>query len=287
MRQVAYQQIADAVETLCETRAHELGEDVLEALKTAREEETNAGAEKILDELLENARIAEKERRPLCQDCGLAVVFLDWGAGVEFLPPEDNPSATPEDAVKAGVSEGYRRGYLRFSVVRDPLFDRSNTGDNTPPIIHERFASGDQVKLSVMLKGAGCENKSQMRIFPPTVDIEEVGEFVISAALSAGADACPPLVVGVGIGGDFETAPLLAKRSLLRKLGSKNPHDGYARLEMEWREKINASGIGPQGLGGKTTALAVIIKHAPCHIASLPVAVNIECHSHRHGTIVL
>jgi fumarate hydratase subunit alpha len=191
------------------------------------------------------------------------------------------------DAINAGVAAGFQKGNLRKSVVGEPLNERRNTGTNTPAIIHQAIVPGDKLKLTVMTKGGGCENKSQFRMFRPTVSREEIIDWVVDVVGSAGADACPPFVVGVGIGGDFELSCLLSKKTLCRDLGRPNSDEFYAELEKDLLARINALGVGPQGLGGDTTALAVLIETGPCHIASLPVAVNIECHSHRHKAEVI
>ena len=287
MRQITYQQIVDTVERLCIEAAHELPEDVLEALKKAVENESNLRARKILKQLLENARIAESEQIPLCQDTGLAVVFVEMGGDAEFEPPQEDKGLTLFDAINEGVARGYENGYLRKSVVAEPLKERKNTVTNTPAIVHFSLVKGDKLKISVMTKGGGCENRSRFKIFQPTVDKGVIVDWVVEVVKEAGADACPPFVVGVGIGGDFEQCCLMSKRSMLRKLGSRHADVFYASLEEKMLYKINKTGIGPQGMGGDTTALGVLIEAGPCHIASLPAAVNIECHSHRHKTAVL
>jgi len=287
VRQITYQQIVDTVERLCIEAAHELPEDVLEALKKAVENESNLRARKILKQLLENARIAESEQIPLCQDTGLAVVFVEMGGDAEFEPPQEDKGLTLFDAINEGVARGYENGYLRKSVVAEPLKERKNTVTNTPAIVHFSLVKGDKLKISVMTKGGGCENRSRFKIFQPTVDKGVIVDWVVEVVKEAGADACPPFVVGVGIGGDFEQCCLMSKRSMLRKLGSRHADVFYASLEEKMLYKINKTGIGPQGMGGDTTALGVLIEAGPCHIASLPAAVNIECHSHRHKTAVL
>lgn len=284
MRYIEFQKISDTVEKLCISAAHELPEDVLAALEKAALEESHPTATKILNQLIENARIAKDERIPLCQDTGLAVVFLEQGSHTCLSPPADDKQATLYDAINAGVKAGYGKGFLRKSVVGEPLNNRKNTDTNTPAIIHHTIVPGEKLKLTVMTKGGGCENKSQFRMFKPTAEKEEIIEWIVNVVGSAGADACPPFIVGVGIGGDFELSCLLSKKALCRKLNQRNDEVFYAELETDLLSRINALGIGPQGLGGDTTALAVLIETAPCHIASLPVAVNIECHSHRHKT---
>jgi fumarate hydratase subunit alpha len=224
---------------------------------------------------------------PLCQDTGLAVVFVDMGTEVLVSAPADRPGSTILDAIQDGVRLGYQRGLLRKSVVADPLYDRRNTGTNTPAIIHLTVMPGDKVKISLMAKGTGCENKSQFKVFNPTVQTSQIVEWIVSAASAAGADACPPLIVGVGIGGDMEQCCLMAKKALLRPLDQPNSDPRYADLEQQLLTLINDTGLGPQGMGGDTTALAVLVEAGPCHIASLPVAVNIECHSHRHASCTI
>ena len=287
MRHIEFEQVSRTIESLCIAACHELPPDVLQALQRAAEAESNPGAAAILRQLIENAEIAARDRIPLCQDTGLTIVFVEQGAGVTVDAPSDSPTGTIDDAINAGVRAGYEKGYLRKSVVADPLNQRPNTGSNTPAVIHRRVVPGETLKLTVMAKGGGCENKSQFRMFRPTADVREVAEWIVSVVAAAGADACPPFVVGVGIGGSFEHSCLLSKRALLRDLTQPHPDAFYDELERDLLGRINALGVGPQGLGGDTTALAVRIETAPCHIASLPVAVNIECHSHRHKTAVL
>ena len=287
MRTIRFQDIVGSVESLCIAAAYELPADVLGAIKGAAQTESNPNAARILNQLIENALIAGRERIPLCQDTGLTVVFAEQGAGATVIGDDEQEPATLADAINAGVAAGYEKGYLRKSVVSDPLNQRINTGSNTPAILHHQIVPGDQLKLSVMLKGGGCENKSQFRMFKPTAEKEDVIDWIMDVVRQAGADACPPFIVGVGIGGDFELSCLLSKKALLRDLGQHNPDWFYTAIETELLSRINSLGIGPQGLGGDTTALGVSIETAPCHIASLPVAVNIECHSHRHKTTIL
>ena len=287
MRYIEFEKIAEIVELLCISASYELPDDVLAAPEEAVRKESNAGAAKILNQLLENAHIAKTEKIPLCQDTGLAVVFVEQGADVAVKPTAAGSNATLFDAINAGVSAGYEKGYLRKSVVADPLNKRENTGSNTPAIIHHIVVPYDKLKLTIMTKGGGCENKSRFRMFNPTADSAQVINWVVDVVRTAGADACPPFVVGVGIGGDFELSCLLSKKALLRNLGQRNGDQFYAKLEADLLAKVNALGLGPQGLGGDTTALAVAVETAPCHIASLPVAVNIECHSHRHKSAVI
>ena len=287
MRYIEFQKIAETVETLCISAGYELPEDVLAALEEAARKESKPGAVKILEQLIENARIAADEKIPLCQDTGLAVVFVENGCEVAVQPPADNTQATLLDAINAGVAAGYDKGYLRKSVVAEPLNKRRNSGSNTPAIIHCVIVPGDNLKLTVMTKGGGCENKSQFRMFKPTSEKEQIIDWIVDVVNSAGADACPPFVIGVGIGGDFELSCLLSKKALCRNLAQRNSDEFYAELEEDLLSRINALGLGPQGLGGDTTALSVLVETAACHIASLPVAVNIECHSHRHKTAII
>jgi fumarate hydratase subunit alpha len=298
VRYVEFEKVVETVESLCIAAAYELPDDVLTTFKEAAKKESNPAAAKILNQLVENARIATQEKIPLCQDTGLAVVFVEQGADVA-IRAASRPSSIVNrsssidlqapliSAVNAGVAAGYEKGYLRKSVVGDPLNNRKNTGSNTPAIIHHTIVPGDKLKLTVMLKGAGCENKSRFRMFNPTAQKSEIIDWVVDVVREAGADACPPFVVGVGIGGDFEVSCLLSKKALLRNLNKNNTDKFYAALERDLLSRINSLGLGPQGLGGDTTALAILIEAAPCHIASLPVAVNIECHSHRHKTAVI
>jgi len=287
MRYIEFEKIAGTVESLCVSAGYELPEDVLAALTAAARKESNAKAAKILNQLIENARIATEERIPLCQDTGLAIVFAEQGSQAAVKSSADNEQATLFDAINAGVAAGFEKGYLRKSVVAEPLNERKNTGSNTPAIVHHSIVPGEQLKLTVMTKGGGCENKSRFKMFRPTAGRGEIIDWVVDVVRSAGADACPPFVVGVGIGGNFELSCLLSKKALCRNMEQKNGDSYYAELETEMLTRINALGIGPQGLGGDTTALACLIETAACHIASLPVAVNIECHSHRHKTAVI
>jgi fumarate hydratase subunit alpha len=287
VRYIELEKITETVESLCVAAAYELPDDVLAALGKAAKQESNPRAAEILNQLIENAHIAKTELIPLCQDTGLAVVFVEQGSEVAVKPPAGRESATLFDAINAGVAAGYQNGYLRKSVVADPLSERTNTGTNTPAVIHHSIIPGDKLKISLMTKGGGCENKSQFKMFNPTAERSEVIDWVVDVVKQAGADACPPFIVGVGIGGNFELSCLLSKKALLRSVDEKNSDKFYAQLETDLLTQINALGLGPQGLGGDTTALACLIETAPCHIASLPVAVNIECHSHRHKSAVI
>jgi fumarate hydratase subunit alpha len=284
VRYIEFEKIVNTVESLCIACGYELPSDVLAALEQAAQKESNPAAVKILNQLVENARIAKQEKIPLCQDTGLAVTFVEQGC--EVLVKADG-GQTLFDAINSGVAAGYKNGFLRNSVVADPLNKRRNTGSNTPAVIHYSIVPGDKLKITVITKGAGCENKSQFKMFNPTVGREEVIEWIVDVVKQAGADACPPLIIGIGIGGNFELSCILSKRALLRNLQQRNGDEFYAKLEEDLLSRINSLGLGPQGLGGDTTALACLVEIAPCHIGSLPVAVNIECHSHRHKSAVI
>jgi fumarate hydratase subunit alpha len=284
VRIIDYNLIVKTVSSLSKQACYELPKDVLDALKEAAKKETNPLATKILNLLVENARIASEELIPLCQDTGLSVVFVEMGSDCLIKSPEDK---TVFDAINEGVASGYQEGYLRGSVAADPLQNRKNTGNNNPAIIHYQIVPGDKMKIAILPKGGGCENKSQFRMFKPTTARQEIIDWIVNVVETTGADACPPFIVGIGMGGNFERSCLLAKKALLRDLNDTNPDPFYRQMEIEILTKINASGVGPQGMGGSTTALACLIETAPCHIASLPVAVNMECHSHRHKQAII
>ena len=245
----------------------------------AREKEQWAPAQEILDRIKENYEIADRDEMAICQDTGMACVFLEIGQDVHI-------NGNIVDAVNAGVKKGYGEGFLRKSVVRDPL-DRVNTGDNTPAMLYTDIVPGDQVKVTVAPKGFGSENMSQLKMLKPSDGLQGVKDFVIKVVEEAGPNPCPPIVVGVGVGGTFDKAALLAKKAIIRSAEERNANPFYAELEKELLEKVNALGIGPQGFGGKTTALAVNIEYLPTHIAGLPVAVNLNCHVTRHKSEVL
>ena len=287
MRQIDYQDIVTTVQQLCIECCFELPADVFEAIEHAADKETNERSARILQQLLENSQIARQDHIPLCQDTGLTVVFIEQGAKTAISPPPKNPDATINDAINEAVTQAYNVANLRKSVVAEPLNKRQNTMTNTPAIIHHSIVGGDKISISVMAKGGGCENKSRFKMFNPTEPKETVANWIVEVVKQAGANACPPFVVGVGLGGDFEQCCLISKKALLRDIKQPNKDPFYAKMEKELLDAINNLNIGPQGLGGKTTALAVKIKTAPCHIASLPAAVNIECHSHRHKSAVI
>ena len=279
MREIQASRIAETVSRLCIEANTHLPGDMKRRIQDCRECETWPVAREILDQIVENYEIADAQNVPICQDTGMACVFLEIGQEVYV-------NGSIEEAVHEGVREGYKKGYLRKSVVRDPL-DLVNTGDNTPAMIYYDMVPGDRIKITVAPKGFGSENMSQIKMLRPSDGVEGVKDFVLKVVSDAGPNPCPPIVVGVGVGGTFDKAALLAKKALMRSVDERNPEEFYASLEQELLEKINALGIGPQGFGGRTTALAVNIEKMPTHIAGLPVAVNINCHVTRHKMEVL
>lgn len=279
MRTVTASAITDTVARLCLQANLKLPEDVSAALARSRRTEPWPLAKTTLDLLWDNMELADQRQLPICQDTGMACVFVELGQDVHI-------EGDFEQAVHEGVRRGYGEGYLRKSIVADPL-RRVNTGDNTPAMIYYDIVPGDKIKITVAPKGFGSENMSQIKMLRPSDGIEGVKAFVLKAVEEAGPNPCPPIVVGVGVGGTFDKAALLAKKALLRETGAPSREPLYAALEAELLERINALGIGPQGFGGRTTALAVAIEHYPTHIAGLPVAVNINCHVARHKTEVL
>jgi fumarate hydratase subunit alpha len=280
MRTIKASTIVEKVAELCKEASFELGDDVRGKIAEYKAKEESPTAKAILEQLEVNADIARDEQAPMCQDCGFAVFFVELGNDVHV------EGMTLTEAINEGVRKGYKEGYLRKSVLKDAL-RRENTGDNTPAIVHIDIVPGDKLKITHMPKGGGSENMSRVKLLKPADGVEGVKKFVLEAVSEAGPNPCPPIVVGVGIGGTFEVAAYHAKKSLLRPLGSPNPDPFLDKLEKELLESINKMGIGPQGLGGRTTALDVHVISWACHIASLPAAVNIECHAHRHKTAVL
>ncbi|MEO0099732.1 MAG: fumarate hydratase [candidate division WOR-3 bacterium] len=279
MREIEEKKIIEEVARLCIEANCILGEDVRSAIRSAIPQEESSLGKEILQTILNNAEVAEKEMLPICQDTGIAVVFVEMGEEVKIKGSLDS-------AINEGVRKGYKEGYLRKSVVSCPL-RRKNTGDNTPAIIYTQIVPGDRLKIIVMPKGGGSENMSEVRMLTPAAGIEGVKRYVVDRVARSGANPCPPIIVGVGIGGTMEMCALQAKKALLRKIGSSHPDPFYDNLEKEWLREINNLGIGPQGFGGRTTALAVFISSFPCHIASLPVAVNINCHAARHKEVII
>ena len=280
MRELKTSAITEAVKKLCMDANYHLGEDVVRRLDQCLQTEESPAGKNVLAKILENAGIAEAEAFPLCQDTGFALVFAELGQDLRVTGGDFNA------AIQEGVRQGYREGYLRKSIVDDPL-RRKNTGDNTPAVIHMELVPGDRLKLVVAPKGAGSENMSEVKMLLPAAGVEGVKAFVVDRVRRSGANPCPPVVVGVGLGGTFEKCALIAKKALLRPIGSRHPDPFYARLEEDLLREINGLGIGPQGFGGRCTALDVMIEVFPCHIASLPVAVNMQCHAARHRETVL
>jgi len=274
MREIEAKKITETVKDLCIQANYEISDDVLEALNKALKNERSRNGREILRQLIKNADIAKKERYPICQDTGLAIVFIEVGQDVRIT------GGNLSEAINEGVSRGYSQGYLRKSVVGNP-FIRKNTNDNTPAIIHTEIVPGEKIKITFMAKGGGCENVSRYHMFKPTANREEIVKFVLDTVDQAGANPCPPVIIGIGIGGNQERSALLAKKALLREVGKFSSNKDTAAMEKDILTKVNKLGIGPEGLGGITTALAVHIETAPCHIASLPVTVNIDCHAHR------
>lgn len=281
MREIHVASITDAVAELAIRACCQLPDVLHERLRNSIQEEASPLGREILEHLLENAAIAALETMPICQDTGLAVVFADVGQDVHVV------GGAFEDAVNAGVAKGYTEGYLRSSSVEEPLFERRNTGDNTPAVLHVRLVPGDRIRLTVAPKGAGSENKSALKMLVPADGIEGVKRFVVDTVRAAGSSPCPPMVVGVGIGGTLEKAALCAKRAASRDVDTHNPDPRYAAFEDELLVLLNRLGTGPQGLGGSTTAFKVNVEFCATHIASLPVAVNINCHAARHAETVL
>lgn len=280
MKEIHVSEITKAVRNLCIEANYFLSEDIKQKLEEACNKEDWPFAKEILEKILENADIAKKENMPICQDTGMTCVFIEMGQDVHIV------GGSLENAINEGVRQGYIDGYLRKSVVKDPL-NRINTKDNTPAIINYEIVTGDELKITVSPKGFGSENMSKIKMLKPSDGIKGVKEFIIEAVKEAGPNPCPPIIVGVGIGGNFEKAAIMAKKSLLRPINERNSNPFYKELEEELLEKINSLGIGPQGFGGRTTALAVNIETYPTHIAGLPVAVNISCHVTRHKEIKL
>lgn len=280
MREIQAQQITDVVEKLCIEANQYLPKDVQGAIRRCRACEDWEIAQGVLDKIITNFEIAEQESVPICQDTGMACVFLEIGQDVHIV------GGDLSEAVDEGVRRGYDKGYLRKSVVKDPV-RRGNTGDNTPAMLYTEIVPGEEIKVTVGPKGFGSENMSAIRMFKPSAGIEGIKDFILETVETAGPNPCPPMVVGVGIGGTFDKCALLAKKALMRSTDERNPDPYYADLEAEMLEKINKLGIGPQGFGGRTTALALNIETLPTHIAGMPCAVNINCHVTRHKTEVI
>jgi len=281
VREVKFDTLVSTVRDLCMDANYYIPDDVRQKIIEFREKEESDVARNILDIILKNQEVSANEKMPICQDTGFAVFFVEMGEDVRIT------GGGFEEAIYEGVRQGYRDGYLRKSIVDDPLFERKNTKDNTPPIIHLRLVPGDKIKIIFAPKGGGSENMSEVKMMVPADGEEGVKRFVVDRVRRSGGNPCPPVIVGVGIGGTFEHVAYLAKKALLRPVGSHHPDPRFAKLEEEILEEINKLGIGPMGLGGRTTALAVHIETHPCHIASMPVAVNMQCHAARHKEAII
>lgn len=278
IRQIKAETVTETVKQLFLDCNYFIGKDIMTALEKARENEKSEVGKSVLTQIIENDKLAAKEEVPLCQDTGMAILFVEYGDKVVI---EDGSF---EDAVNEGVRQAYKYGYLRKSVVNDPVFDRLNTKDNTPAIIHTRIVKGDKIKITAGGKGFGSENMSAIKMLTPSYGIEGVKKFILDTVRTAGPNPCPPIVVGVGIGGTFERCAQLAKKATFRAIDTHNADERYAKLEDELLESINKMGFGPAGLGGTTTAIGVNIETSPTHIAGMPVAVNICCHAARHAS---
>ncbi len=279
IREISTKEIIKVVRDLCIDANYDLGDDVLLAFNQAIEKEDSGTGREVLKELIENARIAREEKVPICQDCGLAVVFIEIGQDVHIT------GGDLKEAINEGVRQGYMEGYLRKSACH-PI-TRKNTGDNTPAILHLQIVPGDKMKIIFAPKGGGSENMSRVDMLTPAVGIEGIKDFVVKRVKESGSNPCPPTIIGIGVGGTFERSAILAKKALLRNIGDRNPDLELAKIEGEILASINKLGIGPMGYGGDTTSLDVFLEIEPCHIASLPVAVNIQCHAARHKEAVI
>ncbi len=280
MREIQAEHIAEAVKNLCIQACYHLPDDVYKAFVRLKETEKSPSGKLIFEDLIKNADIARQGEFPLCQDTGMTVLFVEIGQDVHI-------NGSLEEALHEGVRRGYTEGYLRKSVVAEPLFERINTKDNTPAFIHYKITQGDRLTIRMAPKGAGSENKSMLKMLVPADGMEGVKKTVLEAVKLAGPNSCPPMVVGVGLGGTMEIAALNAKKACMRDVDSQNSDERYAKLEQELLELVNKTGIGPQGLGGSNTAVKVHVEWSPTHIACLPVAVNINCHAARHAEITL
>ena len=281
MKTISVQEITATVRQLCMDVNYDLPGDVEQALQNGLKREESPFGQYCLEQILQNCQMARESRQAMCQDTGIAVIYLEVGQDVHIV------DGSLTDAVNEGVRQGYADGYLRKSVVKEPLFGRDNTGDNTPAVIHTEIVPGDKLRIMVVPKGAGSENMGAMKMLKPADGLEGAKKFILETIRNAGGNPCPPIVVGIGVGGTMEKAPMLAKKALTREIGSRNENEMYAKLEEELLTEINKMGIGPQGLGGRVTALAVHIEYYPTHIAMMPVAVNINCHAARHKEAVL
>jgi fumarate hydratase subunit alpha len=281
MREIKVKELIPVVRKLCIDANIYMGKDVIDRIKELLNKEESETAKEVLTLLLENYELAEEKQMPICQDTGIAVIFVELGQDVHLTDGDF------VEALNEGVRQGYKDGYLRKSMVDDPIIARINTKDNTPAIIYTDIVPGDKIRITVAPKGGGSENMSEVKMMKAADGINGVIDFVVDRVSRSGGNPCPPIIVGVGLGGNFEQSALLAKKSLLKNLDEVNPDPQWAAVEAEMLQKINDLGIGPQGLGGRTTALAVNILHKPCHIASMPVAVNVQCHAARHKSIII
>jgi len=281
VRELDVREITAAVKELCITANYDLPADVYDALTKAQQTEESPVGVEVLGQLIENADIAARDRVPICQDTGLAVFFVDLGQDVHLVGGDF------EAAVDEGVRQGYLDGYLRKSAAEEPAHARRNTKDNTPAIVHTQIVPGEKVRLVMMAKGGGAENMSSLNMLKPSQGWAGMSQAVVDTVSRAGSNPCPPVVIGVGIGGTIDAVTVMAKKALLREIGSVHPDPRIAEMEAELLARVNALGIGPQGLGGRTTCLAVFIEEMPCHIASMPVAVNVQCHAQRHKSVEL
>lgn len=277
MREIDVKQVRQLVKELCIKANLYLPKDMEECIRKCAQLEQSSVGKNVFGDIIDNINVAREQTIPICQDTGMAIIFMEVGQDVHFVGGDIN------EALNEGVSQGYIDGRLRCSIVADPL-ERVNTGDNTPPVVHMKFVSGDKVKITVAPKGFGSENMSQLKMMTPSVTHDEIVDWVVDVVAKAGSNPCPPIVIGVGIGGDFEKCAYLAKKALCRDVTVRNPKPLYAQLEAKMLEKINKLGIGPQGFGGTQTCLAVNIEQAPTHIAGLPVSVNVGCHVTRHAS---
>lgn len=278
MREIDVSSVRQLVKELCIKANLYLPKDMEDCIRKCAQLERSPVGKNVFGDIIDNINVAREQTIPICQDTGMAIIFMEVGQDVHFVGGDIN------EALNDGVSQGYIEGRLRCSIVSDPL-ERVNTGDNTPPVVHLKFVSGDRVKITVAPKGFGSENMSQLKMMTPSVTQDEIVDWVVGAVAKAGSNPCPPIVIGVGIGGDFEKCAYLAKKALCRDVTIRNPKPLYAQLEAKMLEKINKLGIGPQGFGGTQTCLAVNIEQAPTHIAGLPVSVNVGCHVTRHASV--
>lgn len=281
MRQVSVNEIIKSVRAMCISAACDLPKDVEKLIKEAAQTEESHFGKYSLEKIVKNIELARSENAPMCQDTGIVVIFAEVGQDVQII------DGNFEDAINEGIRQGYTDGYLRKSVVEDPVLNRKNTGDNTPAVIYTKIVPGDKIKIQVLPKGAGSENMGALKMLKPAEGLEGIKDFVIQSVTQAGGNPCPPVIVGIGIGGTMDKCSLLAKEALARPVGQPNSNPEYAAIEQELLEKINKLGIGPQGFGGKVTALAVHIETYPTHIATMPVSVNLNCHAARHKEVVL